>query len=155
MIDIGPGGTVSIAGGKLTNHRAIALDALANLPREVRPSRLRLSADPLPGALQAGAENALRRRVDARTASHLLGLYGGEAVRVLAFADTEPNALEPIHRDGPDIWAQAHFAVDEELAVKAEDIAARRTTLGLRGLASAQVLGELGRLLGSAPKRPN
>jgi hypothetical protein len=28
----------------------------------------------------------------------------------------------------------------------------RRTTLGLRGLASAQVLGELGRLLGSGPK---
>jgi glycerol-3-phosphate dehydrogenase len=152
VIDIGPGGTVSIAGGKLTNHRAIALDALANLPREVRPSRLRPSADPLPGALQTGAENALRRRVDARTASHLLGLYGGEAVRVLAFADTEPNALEPIHRDGPDIWAQAHFAVNEEMAVKAEDIAARRTTLGLRGLASEQMLGELGRVLGSAPK---
>jgi glycerol-3-phosphate dehydrogenase len=152
VIDIGPGGTVSIAGGKLTNHRAIALDALANLPPEVRPSRIRLSADPLPGALQAGAANALRRRVDARTASHLLGLYGGEAVRVLAFADTEPNALEPIHQDGPDIWAQAHFAVDEEMAVKAEDIAARRTTLGLRGLASAQMLGELGRLLGSGPK---
>jgi glycerol-3-phosphate dehydrogenase len=151
VIDIGPGGTVSIAGGKLTNHRAIALDALAKLPPEVRP-RLRLSADLLPGALQAGAGTAVRRRVDARTASHLLGLYGGEAVRVLAFADTEPNALEPIHRDGPDIWAQAHFAVDEELAVKAEDIAARRTTLGLRGLASAQVLGELGRLLGSGPK---
>jgi glycerol-3-phosphate dehydrogenase len=70
-------------------------------------------------------------------------------VRVLAFADTKPNALEPIHRDGPDIWAQAHFAVDEEMAVRAQDIAARRTTLGLRGLASAQVLGELGRLLGS------
>ena len=152
VIDIGPGGTVSIAGGKLTNHRAIALDALANLPREVRPSRLRPSADPLPGALQAGAENALRRRVEARTASHLLGLYGGEAVRVLAFADTEPNALEPIHRDGPDIWAQAHFAVDEEMVVKPEDIAARRTTLGLRGLASEQMLGELGRVLGSAPK---
>jgi glycerol-3-phosphate dehydrogenase len=152
VIDIGTGGTVSIAGGKLTNHRAIALDALANLPPEVRPSRLRLSPDPLPGALQAGAGDAVRRRVDARTASHLLGLYGGEALRVLAFADTEPDALEPIHRDGPDIWAQAHFAVDEEMAVKAEDIAARRTTLGLRGLASARVLGELGRLVGSGPK---
>jgi glycerol-3-phosphate dehydrogenase len=147
VIDVGPGGTVSIAGGKLTNHRAIALDALANLPPEVRPSRLRLSADPLPGALHARAHATVKRRVDARTAAHLLGLYGGEAVRVLAFAETEPNALEPIHRDGPDIWAQAHFAVDEEMAVKAEDIAARRTTLGLRGLASAQVLDELGRLV--------
>jgi glycerol-3-phosphate dehydrogenase len=152
VIDVGPGGTVSIAGGKLTNHRAIALDALANLPPEVRPSGLRLSADPLPGAHHARARATVNRLVDARTAAHLLGLYGGEAVRVLACADTEPNALEPIHRDGPDIWAQAYFAVDEEMAVKAEDIAARRTTLGLRGLASAQVLGELGRLLDSGPK---
>jgi glycerol-3-phosphate dehydrogenase len=152
VIDVGPGGTVSIAGGKLTNHRVIALDALANLPPEVRPSRLRPSADPLPGAHHAQARAAVNGRVDARTAAHLLGLYGGEAVRVLAFAETEPDALEPIHRDGPDIWAQAHFAVDEEMPVEAEDIAARRTTLGLRGLASAQVLGELGRLLGSGSR---
>jgi glycerol-3-phosphate dehydrogenase len=149
VIDVGPGGTVSIAGGKLTNHRVIALDALANLPREVRPRRLRASADPLPGARQAGAGRALERRVDKRTAAHLLTLYGGEAVRVLSYADTEPAALDPIHAGGPDIWAQAHFAVDEEMAVRAEDIASRRTTLGLRGLASAQVLGELDRLIGS------
>ena len=74
-------------------------------------------------------------------------------MRVLAYAASEPGALEPIHPDAPDIWAQAHFAVDEEMAVKAEDIAARRTTLGLRGLASARVLDELGRLLGSERKR--
>jgi len=149
VIDVGPSGTVSIAGGKLTNHRAIALDALANLPSEVRPRRLRPSVEPLPGALQAGTDRALEQRVDARTAAHLLGLYGGEAARVVAYADSDPHALEPIHSNGPDIWAQAHFAVDEELAVRAEDIAARRTTLGLRGLASAEVLGELGRLVGS------
>jgi glycerol-3-phosphate dehydrogenase len=149
VIDVGPSGMVSIAGGKLTNHRAIALDALANLPAEVRPRRLHPSAEPLPGALQAKAASALEQRIDARTAAHLVGLYGGEAVRVLSYADTEPEALEPIHSDGPDIWAQAHFAVDEELAVRAEDIAVRRTTLGLRGLASAEVLGELGRLVGS------
>jgi len=148
LIDVARNGMVSIAGGKLTNHRTIALDALANLPAAVRPRRLELSADPLPGSLRAGAERAVRRQVDAQTANHLLGLYGGEAVRVLAYADTEPDALEPIHRDGPDIWAQAHFAVDEEMAVRPEDIAKRRTTLGLRGLASTQLLEDLDRLLG-------
>jgi glycerol-3-phosphate dehydrogenase len=152
VIDVGPGGTVSIAGGKLTNHRTIALDALANLPAEVRPRRLGSSADGLPGALQAGAGDAVKRCLDARTADHLLGLYGGEAVRVLAYADTTRDALEPIHRDGPDIWAQAHFAVDEEMAVRAEDIAARRTTLALRGLATADALEELGRLTDSGPR---
>jgi glycerol-3-phosphate dehydrogenase len=152
MIETGSSGTVSIAGGKLTNHRTIALDALANLPTEVRPRALRPPADPLPGALHAGTRAAVNQRVDGRTAAHLLGLYGGEAGRLLAYADTAPGALEPIHRDGPDIWAQAHFAVDEEMAVKAEDIAARRTSLGLRGLATAEVLGKLDRLAEPRPK---
>jgi glycerol-3-phosphate dehydrogenase len=143
LIDIGPGGTVSIAGGKLTNHRMIALDALAALPREIRPRRLALSAEPLPGARLTGARAAVIRAVGSRTADHLLGLYGGEAVRLLDYVDTVADALEPIHPDGPDIWAQAHFALDEELAVTAEDIAARRTTLGLRGLTSADVLARL------------
>jgi glycerol-3-phosphate dehydrogenase len=146
LIDIAPSGTVSIAGGKLTNHRTIAVDALAALPPEIRPSRLTPSADPLPGARAAGAGDALSGRLDPRTAAHLLGLYGGEAVHLLDYADTVPDALEPIHSEGPDVWAQAHFAIDEELAVTAEDIAARRTTLRLRGLASTQVLGRLERL---------
>ena len=152
LIDVAPSGTVSIAGGKLTNHRTIAVDALSALPPEVRPSRLTPSADPLPGARHAGAGDALSRRLDPRTAGHLLGLYGGEAVRLLDYAETVPDALKPIHPDGPDIWAQAHFAIDEELAVTAEDIAARRTTLGLRGLASTDVLGRLERL--AEPTRP-
>jgi glycerol-3-phosphate dehydrogenase len=143
LIAIGPGGTVSIAGGKLTSHRTIALDALAALPREIRPRRLALSAEALPGARLTGARAAVIRAVGSRTADHLLGLYGGEAVRILDYVDTVPDALEPLHPDGPDIWAQAHFALDEELAVTAEDIAIRRTTLGLRGLASADVLTRL------------
>jgi glycerol-3-phosphate dehydrogenase len=146
LIDVAPSGTVSIAGGKLTNHRTIAVDALAALPPEVRPSRLTPSAERLPGARVAGASDALGRRLDPRTAAHLLSLYGGEGVRLLDYADTIPDAFEPIHPDGPDVWAQAHFAIDEELAVTAEDIAARRTTLGVRGLASTDILGRLERL---------
>jgi len=152
LIDVAPSGTVSIAGGKLTNHRTIAIDALAALPSEVCPGRLTPSAEPLPGARDAGAPDALSRQLDSRTAAHLLGLYGGEATRLLDYADTIPDALEPIHPDGPDVWAQAHFAIDEELAVTAEDIAARRTTLGLRGLASMDVLARLERL--AEPIRP-
>ena len=146
MIDVASSGTVAIAGGKLTNHRTIAMDALAALPPQVRPSNLKPSAEPLTGARVDGAGDALGLRLDPRTAAHLLSLYGGEAVRLLDYADTVPDALEPIHPGGPDIWAQAHFAIDEELAVTAEDIAARRTTLRLRGLASTDVLDRLERL---------
>jgi glycerol-3-phosphate dehydrogenase len=41
---------VSVAGGKLTTHRRIALDALRHLPDGVKPRRLSLSDAPLPGA---------------------------------------------------------------------------------------------------------
>jgi glycerol-3-phosphate dehydrogenase len=47
LLSVGPGGMVSVAGGKLTTHRRIALDALRHLPDRVRPRRLYLSDEPL------------------------------------------------------------------------------------------------------------
>ena len=144
-INTGPGGTVSIAGGKL---------------KTIGSSRWTLSPTCRPRFGRAGS-GSRRNRCQVRfTASPCRcetprrcsdgdaspWLSGGEVARLLAYADCVPGALEPIHRDGPDVWAQAHFAVDEEMAVRAEDIALRRTTLGLRGLASAEALSELSRL---------
>ena len=68
LLSVGPAGMVSIAGGKLTTHRPIALDALRALPSEVRPRRLYPSLDPLPGASPPDeewavtAEDVTRRR---------------------------------------------------------------------------------------------
>ena len=39
LLSVGPGGMVSVAGGKLTTHRRIALDALRHLPDKVRLSQ--------------------------------------------------------------------------------------------------------------------
>jgi glycerol-3-phosphate dehydrogenase len=145
MVTIGAGGMISVAGGKLTTHRAIALDALRRLPASLRPRRLAPSDEALPGArvLEATAV-LLRRRVDSETAAHLLHLYGADAIQLLAYADSRPHALDPIHPDGPDVWAQAFFAVDEEWALTVEDIASRRTTLALRGLDGEAVWRALG-----------
>jgi glycerol-3-phosphate dehydrogenase len=144
-IAVGPMGVVSVAGGKFTSHRTIALDALRHLPAEVRPRRSRPS-DGLPGS-DPQAASELLDRVEPETALHLLSLYGSEATQVLAYAESVPNALERIHPSGPDVWAQAHFAVDREWAMTVDDLTSRRTTLAVRGLATERIRAELAALL--------
>ena len=100
LLSVGPAGMVSVAGGKLTTHRPIALDALRALPSEVRPRRLHPCPD-LPGASPPD-ERALRSTLDAATARHLAELYGGEAGDLLGYAASFPEALERcIPRPGP------------------------------------------------------
>jgi glycerol-3-phosphate dehydrogenase len=125
---------VSIAGGKLTSHRLIALDALARLPQDVRPHRRPPSSAPLGRRCSSATLAYLRGRVEDDVAAHLSRLYGDEARRVAAL-----GALDRIDPRGPDIWAQVDYAVAEESAVTVADVVRRRTTLEARGLASDQV----------------
>ncbi|HZV51109.1 MAG TPA: glycerol-3-phosphate dehydrogenase C-terminal domain-containing protein [Candidatus Dormibacteraeota bacterium] len=64
---------------------------------------------------------------------HLLRLYGTEAARVAELG------LEPVHPEGPDVWGQVRYALEREWACTVEDVVRRRTTLALRGLATAEV----------------
>ena len=148
VVSVAPSGMISIAGGKLTTHRAIAIDALRRLPANLRPSSLSPSDEPLPGArAREAAAAAVGRRVDPETAAHLLHLYGADATRLLAYAESVPDALDPIHPDAPDVWAQAFFAVDDEWALTVEDITSRRTTLAVRGLGGEEVCRALDALV--------
>ena len=141
-------GLVSVAGGKLTTHRLIAVDALRRLPPAVlgRGRSIRPDDTPLPGAGTpvfppdgAGADPELR--------AHLARIYGARAGAVLAYAEREPGALERIHPQGPDVLAQAAYAIDAEWAGTVEDLARRRTTLSLRGLGGEEVRARLQALL--------
>lgn len=133
ILSVGPGGVVSVAGGKLTTHRQIALDALRHLPAEVRPRRLALCDEPLPGAWRRTSRE-LACRPDAPTVDHLLHLYGKEAEYLLGYTRLHRNALERITSEAPDVWAQVYHAISDEWAMTVDDIVHRRTTLGLRGL---------------------
>ena len=126
---------------KLTAHRLIARDALRHLPSCVRPGRRSPDADPLPGF--GGADTARLGALDPAAAAYLVSLYGAHAARLLAYGDL-PDAFERIHPDAPDVWAQAHYAVDREWALTAADVAHRRTSLGMRGLVTDTLLGEIG-----------
>jgi glycerol-3-phosphate dehydrogenase len=137
----GPRGMLTIAGGKLTTYRRIALGALGALRADLGVHRLDRRPQPLPGAADLhGAMQRIARAhpdIEPATRFHLVHLYGTCAEDVLALADSRPELLERLHPDAPDLAAQAVYAREREWACTEEDILRRRTTLGLRGLEPA------------------
>jgi glycerol-3-phosphate dehydrogenase len=141
MLLDGPAGMLTIAGGKLTTYRRIALDALEALRSDLGLHRLEPDPAPLPGAaeLRAAAERiaASHPQLEPQARLHLAHLYGFLAEEVLAGAEEDPSLLQRLHADAPDIAAQVVYARTHEWACTAEDVFRRRTTLALRGLAPA------------------
>ena len=139
----GTKGMVSVAGGKLTTYRRIALDTIEALRPELGIHRLDRAPKPLPGAADPGhATRRLARQFpqlapDVR--AHLVHAYGTLAEEVLAPTTDRPELLERLHPDAPELVAQAVYAWEAEWACTPEDVLRRRTTLALRGLTAADV----------------
>jgi glycerol-3-phosphate dehydrogenase len=145
----GPAGMLSVAGGKLTTYRRIALDVLAELRSDLALHRLDRRPWPLPGA--TGLERVrLPPELSPALRRHLLQQYGSLSTEVLAPALDDPSLLEPLTDAAPDIAAQVVYAGAREWALSAEDVVRRRTTLALRGCAQPDVRGRVEALL-SAP----
>jgi glycerol-3-phosphate dehydrogenase len=128
VFSTGPSGMVSVAGGKLTTYRRIALDALDQLGVRGLARRPR----PLPGA------NGLDRvgwpvQLEPAVRAHLLHLYGSLAPEVLAAAADDPALLEPLVPGRPDLRAQELYARSHEWALTEDDVMRRRTTGWLAG----------------------
>jgi glycerol-3-phosphate dehydrogenase len=143
----GPAGMLTVAGGKLTTYRQIALGALRQVRAELGLHRLPGGPVPLPGAeglAEAGVHLA-RANPDLEPAvrSNLAHLHGSLAAEVLEEAADDPALLERLNPEGPDIGAQAVYAQRREWACKPEDILRRRTTLELRGLRPTKKLAEV------------
>jgi glycerol-3-phosphate dehydrogenase len=142
----GSGGMLSVAGGKLTTYRRIALDALEAIRSDLGLHAVDRRPWPLPGA--SGLDRIrLPVEVDPALRSHLRGLYGSLSAEVLAPALDDPSLLEPLSPNAPDIAAQVAYAGASEWAQNAEDVARRRTTLALRGRAGPAVMGRIEALM--------
>jgi glycerol-3-phosphate dehydrogenase len=145
----GPNEMLSVAGGKLTTYRRIALDVLSQLRADLGLHRLDRRPQPLPGAV--GLDRVpFSDDLPPSIRSHLLHLYGSLAPDVLAPAADDPALLEPLRPDGPDIAAQALYARSHEWAVTAEDVLRRRTTVWLRG-ESRGARERVGQLMAAGP----
>jgi glycerol-3-phosphate dehydrogenase len=148
VLQQGPGGMVSVAGGKLTTWRRIgAQAAAAALGRSVPQS-----AEPVPGAAPLAAVEsrlvAAWPSVDPQLRRWLAGRYGLGAIAVLDRTRERPELLEPVHPDGPDIWAQVPEAVEREWAATPEDVLRGRLTVVRRGLDDAQVRERVAAMMG-------
>ena len=110
----GSGGMLSVAGGKLTTYRRIALDVLEELRSDLGLHRIDRRPWPLPGA--PGLDR-MRLPVEVPPAlrSHLRQLYGSLSAEVLAPALDDPALLEPLSPDAPDIAAQAVYAAAQRV----------------------------------------
>jgi glycerol-3-phosphate dehydrogenase len=141
-------GVLSVAGGKLTTYRRIALAALHALRPELALHRIDRAPRPLPGAADPEVvADALVRRLpdlDTATAVHLARAYGSLAFEVLAC-----GPLEPLAAGGPELEAEVVYARDREWALTVDDVLRRRTTVTLSGRASAAVRARVEELLRS------
>lgn len=130
---------LSVVGGKLTTHRALAeqgVDLVFETLRRRAP-RCRTAQEQLPGG-RAGDwprfADGFREfsGLPAEVAEHLLDVYGVRAADVLGHAGDD----ERLHRELPGtttLAAEVPFAVRGELATTLSDIYLRRTMLGVRG----------------------
>ncbi|MGH7557891.1 MAG: glycerol-3-phosphate dehydrogenase/oxidase [Gemmatimonadota bacterium] len=147
----GPRGLLTVAGGKLTTYRRIALSVLAELRGELGLHRIDHRPRPLPGAASPIAVAALLARrypaLPTTVLDHLARLYGSLAAEVLEAGNEEPDLLKPLAPGGPDLVAQAVYAGVSEWACTAEDVLRRRTTVTVRGLESPELKKRVGEIL--------
>ncbi|NNG22102.1 glycerol-3-phosphate dehydrogenase/oxidase [Telluria aromaticivorans] len=127
-------GLVAVTGGKLTTFRAIALDTLGHVARQLADWHADLapqpvfSRQPIPLGPRGTPTGLLQR---------LAGRHGGHAQAVVDAAQAGeleiiPGTLTP--------WAELRWAARSEAVHRLEDLLLRRTRLGLQLRAGASAL---------------
>jgi len=136
----GPGGLLTIAGGKLTTYRLMARDVVDRVAARLhaldgRPRAPRAPTDrlPLPGGETADLDGlvkaATQRGARESTARYLVGAYGSEAAAVLNLVERDRALGQPIVAGRPEVWAEVTHAVEREMALRLSDVLIRRLHL--------------------------
>ena len=137
FVEHGPGVVVSVVGGKLTTHRALAEQAVDLVVRRLGTRRRSVTRRvPLPGARTAdwpAFARALRADspFSARTTEHLLAVYGVRAQDVLALAAADPRLAKVLPGEDEALAAEVVHAFTRERAGSLVDALHRRTMVGL------------------------
>jgi glycerol-3-phosphate dehydrogenase len=149
-------GLVTVAGGKYTTYRVMALDAVDALASELGgslpPSQTHLI--PLVGApdLAAAREEVTSRIAAApempnHLADFLLRRYGATASEVLDLAADEPRLASTLPGTEDYLEAEVVYAATHESALHLDDVLTRRTRLSIetwdRGTVAAPRVAEL------------
>jgi glycerol-3-phosphate dehydrogenase len=135
----GPGGVVSVLGGKITAYRDIAEQVSDAAARMLGVgARADTARGPLPGGEQRPdvvMERLLPRAAEVgwndETVRDLVDLYGARAASLVAFAEREPALRVRLPGDRGYVAAQVVHAVRAEGAARLTDVMLRRVPLGL------------------------
>jgi glycerol-3-phosphate dehydrogenase len=155
----GPNGTVGIVGGKLTNFRIIAAQAVDMLRhhftdrnlKDSRTDKIMLGGwantnDYLAASAHISAR-ARRLSIEPATVDHLLSTYGTDADKILDLIEADHDLNEKICLDFPPLLAEIPFSVRNEMVVSLEDMLMRRLRLGMldqhQCLEAAPVVAEI------------
>lgn len=136
----GPGGMLTIAGGKLTTNREMAAQLVDRIGHEFhrlegrrRPPRAPTDRRPLPGGEARDFEpfrrSALDAGLDEGSADHLILHYGTETAAVLNLIRNDRALGARLVPDHPAIAATVVHAVRREYALSVEDVLVRRIHL--------------------------
>lgn len=169
VVEEAGGRFLSITGTKLTCFRSLAeelgdrVSRLLGRSAPARTARLSLDgADEESGRVEAHTWLDVSADVAAsglprETLETLVTLYGRNYRRVMELAGKVPGGGEPLCPSNPDVAAQLHHAVHEELTVSLQDFLLRRTGIGTsrcQGSDCAEsVARRLAPLLGWSPRR--
>jgi glycerol-3-phosphate dehydrogenase len=125
-------GLVSVAGGKLTTYRLIALDVLRQL-MTVIPEKLTENslAEPLPFELRSASLSAGKRKLSKRAALRLAGRYGPHAESVAACIDEGSSTGSERISWTDTLWSELVWACESESVEHLDDLLLRRTRIGL------------------------
>jgi glycerol-3-phosphate dehydrogenase len=160
LVEVSPGGMITVAGGKLTTFRRIAAEVVDRAVRALGRGDLPpapTDREPLPGGESAALEPFVRAGLDAGfpsgTVEHLVRHYGTETAAVVNLVREDRSLMRPIHPEHRAVGAEVVHLTRRELAVRVEDVLARRLRLDLEtrdhGRAAALRVAELmGRELG-------
>jgi glycerol-3-phosphate dehydrogenase len=132
----GPGGMITVAGGKLTTYRLMAAQVVNLVVRHLPPRTPPWPADagtdvePLPGGESAELgpirELGADTKLEADTIEHLLLHYGTEAAGIFNLVRQEPILRERLQEDHPAIAAEVVHAARKEMARSVADVLVRR-----------------------------
>ncbi|HEV8196888.1 MAG TPA: glycerol-3-phosphate dehydrogenase/oxidase [Gemmatimonadales bacterium] len=133
----GPGGLLTIAGGKLTTWRRMAAQltdqVVAILGQRHGPGRAASETEPLPGGettvLDGFRGPGLELGLSEATVDHLLAHFGAETPAIYNLCRERPTLARPLHPEHPAIEAEVVFAAEREFAMRADDVLERRLHL--------------------------
>ena len=156
-VRIEPNGLITIAGGKLTTYRKMAMEVVDRSVDMLRlmggqfSAKKNTATEPLPGAkgwsnrvsnlqgLILALETKYSALIQSDTISvesvhHIAKIYGMVAFDILDMIEKEPRYAIVLIADRPEILAQVVYAVEKELACTLCDVFVRRTQLFFRDL---------------------